>query len=78
MVFDESFGPALVNLMTRAYDGAYGDLRAAKGDFELTEAASRMMALRIIIAVSTGEQDVDTLKAIAFNSVAPNDHDHSS
>ena len=71
MFGDATFSPDLLSLMTTAYDGACTDLRAYDSEFAISDAVTKMMALRIMIAVSQGERDVAILRAAAFGSVAP-------
>ena len=79
MVFDDAaFSPELLALMTRAYEAACDDLKTADGNFELSGAVSKMMVLRIIVAVSQGERDADKLRTITYASVAPTDNGHWS
>jgi hypothetical protein len=79
VAFNEAaFGPELLALMTRAYEAACDDLKAADVNFEPSEAVSKMMVLRIMVAVSQGERDADKLRTVAFASVAPNPDDHSA
>ena len=76
MFDDATFSPDLSSPMTTAYDGACTDLRATDlrahdSEFAISDAVTKTMALRIMIAVSQGERDVAILRAAAFGSVAP-------
>ncbi len=65
MIFnDAAFGPNLIILMTRAFDAAHEELSAK--DVEISEAAKKLMALGVMLAVQAGERDHENLTRIAI------------
>ena len=69
MIFnDAAFGPNLIILMTRAFDAANEKLSAQ--DVEISEAAKKLMALGVMLAVQAGERDHENLTQIAIAAVS--------
>lgn len=69
MVFnDAAFGPNLIILMTSAFDAANEKLSAQ--DVEISEAAKKLMALGVMLAVHAGERDHENLTRIAIAAVS--------
>lgn len=65
MIFnDAAFGPNVIILMTRAFDAASEVLSAQ--DVEISEAAKKLMALGVMLAVQAGERDHENLTRIAI------------
>lgn len=68
MVFnDAAFGPNLIILMTSAFDAANEKLSAQD---EISEAAKKLMALGVMLAVQAGERDHENLTRIAIAAVS--------
>ncbi|KAB2943531.1 MAG: hypothetical protein K8F92_08890 [Hyphomicrobium sp.] len=64
MIFDDvAFGTSLAATMARAYDEACAALRDQ--NVELSEAARKLMALRIMTAVQGGERNREQLARLA-------------
>lgn len=69
MIFDDAtFGASLAATMTRAYEEACEALR--NQNVELSEAARKLMALRIMTAVQGGERNREQLARLAVAVVA--------
>lgn len=72
-----AFDPALLTLMSRAYDDTCSD-DAVKHLGAPIEAAQTMMALRIMTAVAAGERSIDRLKLLALQAIDNRRMDHAA
>jgi hypothetical protein len=69
--FDGTYDPEVLDIMTRAFDGAWSDAQASNAaGFGLWGVpVRRAIALRILAAVRVGERDPERLRQLALDMV---------
>ena len=67
----ESYDPATLAILTRAFDAAWQEVESANVTSLINDASNtrRIMALRIMNAAKSGERDPDRLRLLALQGI---------